>query len=106
MSSIVELARFPEIQTVTIVDATNDEESIQLPGGLMRFVISARMDGNNREIRWAVEEGQVLTGGEYKTIHPGDTYESERMYVPNGAMLYLGAQTDGTIIEVVIYKKY
>lgn len=103
MSSIVELARMPEIQVVSISGNT-DEQPVELPGGVMKFVIFSPTADTT--VYWAVESGQVTnSSGRRRTIPSGEKGSSERMYVPNGATLYLGASGAATV-EVEIYKKY
>ena len=103
MSSIVELARMPEIEVVNIADSS-DEEHVDLPGGLMGFVLYTPTASTT--IYWAVEANQVtLATGKRRTVPSGETGGATGLYVPNGIRLYLGASGTATI-EIEIYKKY
>ena len=103
MSSIVELARLPNIRSVSIASASA-EETVELPGGLMGFVIYTPTAGTT--VHWAVESDQVNSAtGKRRTIPAGGTGGATGLYVPNGATLYLGAS--GTcVVEIEIYNKY
>lgn len=103
MAGIVELARMPVLESVTIASAS-DEEEVALPGECMGFVIYTPTA--SRTVHWAVESGQVnAAAGRRRTIPSGETGGATGLRLMNGGTLYLGADGAATV-EIEVYTKY
>ena len=102
MGSIVELARYPEIKSVSIAD-DSDEQTVLLPVDCMGFVIFSPTADTT--VYWAVEADQATSAtGRRRTVPAGEVGGATGLKLRNNETLYLAASGAATI-ELEVYTR-
>lgn len=102
MSGIVELARYPELKSVSISSAT-DEQEVLLPVDCIGFVIFSPTADTT--VYWAVEDGQATSAtGRRRTVPAGERGGATGLKLRENETLYLAA-SGAAVIELEIYTR-